>query len=251
MRLRGRKGIRESLEEQKELVILDPRMHKGKWAALFGNDNPIHVEFGMGKGQFISGMSYNNPDINFIGIDMYDELVRRASEKAIAAWSERQIELPPNLRLALANVEYAEEVFTPGELERVYLNFSDPWPKGKHARRRLTHPRFLEKYVSFLNANGEIHLKTDSETLFEFSLNSFADYGLQMNNISLNLHRDGLQEWNVMTEYESKFVGKGMQIHRCEVIVGEVALQRYHEGKMQKYRLNENKVVVTESEDDH
>ncbi|AOZ92113.1 tRNA (guanosine(46)-N7)-methyltransferase TrmB [Paenibacillus crassostreae] len=241
MRLRGRKGIRESLEAQKELVILDPKEYKGKWASLFGNDHPIHVEFGMGKGQFISQMSYKNTDVNFIGIDMYDELVRRASEKALHAWSERNIDLPPNLRLALANVEFAEEVFEVGELERVYLNFSDPWPKAKHARRRLTHPRFLEKYVSLLNSNGEIHLKTDSQSLFEFSLNSFADVGLQMSNISLNLHREGIQEWNVMTEYESKFVGKGMDIHRCEVLVGEHSLQRYQEDRLKKYRLQENK----------
>lgn len=241
MRLRGRKGIRESLEEQKELVILNPKDYKGKWSSLFGNDHPIHVEFGMGKGQFISQMSFKNPDINFIGIDMYDELIRRASEKALNVWSEQQVDLPPNLRLAFANVEYADEVFEVDELERVYLNFSDPWPKAKHARRRLTHPRFLEKYVSLLNSNGEIHLKTDSQTLFEFSLNSFADYGLQMNNISLDLHREGIQEWNVMTEYESKFVDRGMHINRCEVMVGEQSLQRYKAERLKKYRLQENK----------
>jgi tRNA (guanine-N7-)-methyltransferase len=241
MRLRGRKGIRENLEEQKELVILNPKEYKGKWASLFGNDNPIYVEFGMGKGQFISQMSIKHPEINFIGIDVYDELIRRASEKAMNAWSERQINLPPNLRLAFANAENAEEIFEVGELERVYLNFSDPWPKVKHARRRLTHPRFLEKYVSIMNSNGEIHLKTDSQTLFEFSLNSFADVGLQMNNISLDLHREGIQEWNVMTEYESKFVGQGMNIYRCEVMVGEQSLQRYLVERLKKYRLQENK----------
>lgn len=241
MRLRGRKGIRECLEEQEGFVILDPRSYKGKWASLFGNDHPIYVEFGMGKGQFISQMSFQNPDINFIGIDMYDELIRRGSEKAHIAWAERNVEEPPNLRLALANVEYAEEVFAAGEIERIFLNFSDPWPKSKHARRRLTHPRFLDKYRGLLNGNGEIHLKTDSQTLFEFSLNAFADYGLQMTNISLNLHRDGMNEEHVMTEYESKFVGQGVNIHRCEAVVGKDALHRYEQQRLDKYRMQEGK----------
>lgn len=238
MRLRGRKGIRESLEQQQELVILDPRQYKGKWSELFGNDYPIHVEFGMGKGQFISQMSHKHQNINFIGVDMYDELIRRGTEKAAAAWAEEGVDTPPNLKLALANVEYAEEVFAPGELEVIYLNFSDPWPKAKHARRRLTHPRFLDKYKQLLNEKGQLNLKTDSRTLFEFSLNSFADFGLQMTNISLDLHRDGSPDWNVMTEYESKFVNQDVNIHRCEVIIGEKALQEYQAQRLQKYRMS-------------
>lgn len=232
MRLRGRKGIRESLEAQQDLVVLNPAQYKGKWASLFGNDRPIHVEFGMGKGQFISQMSYKHQDVNFIGVDMYDELIRRASEKGRDVWAEEGVETPPNLKLALFNLEQVEEVFEPGELERIYLNFSDPWPKARHARRRLTHPRFLEKYSRILNARGEIHFKTDSVSLFEFSLNAFADFGLQMTNISLDLHRDGLNEQFVMTEYETKFVGQGMNIHRCEVIVGEEALAKYKQERL-------------------
>ena len=239
MRLRGRKGIRENLEQQVDLVVLDPKQHKGKWSELFGNDHPIFVEFGMGKGQFISQMSYKYPEFNFIGIDMYDELVRRASEKARNAWSQADVETPPNLKLALANIEQIEEVFEPEELERIYLNFSDPWPKAKHARRRLTHPRFLKKYTELLNSKGQIHFKTDSETLFDFSLNAIADFGLQMTNISLNLHRDGLNEEHVMTEYEQKFMGKGMNIHRVEVIVGEEALREYQQTRLDKYKVRE------------
>ncbi|PAD71226.1 tRNA (guanosine(46)-N7)-methyltransferase TrmB [Paenibacillus campinasensis] len=235
MRLRGRKGIRESLEAQQDLVVLNPAQYKGKWASLFGNDRPIHVEFGMGKGQFISQLSYKHQDVNFIGVDMYDELIRRASEKGRDVWAEEGVETPPNLKLALFNLEQVEEVFEPGELERIYLNFSDPWPKARHARRRLTHPRFLEKYSRILNARGEIHFKTDSVSLFEFSLNAFADFGLQMTNISLDLHRDGLNEQFVMTEYETKFVGQGMNIHRCEVIVGEEALAQYKQERLKKY----------------
>ncbi|BCG57934.1 tRNA (guanosine(46)-N7)-methyltransferase TrmB [Paenibacillus sp. URB8-2] len=237
MRLRGRKGIRESLEQQTDLVVLDPRSHKGQWAGVFGNDRPIYVEFGMGKGQFISRMSRKYPEINFIGVDMYDELIRRAAEKARNEWEPEGLETPPNLKLALANIDYAEEVFAEGELQRIYLNFSDPWPKTKHARRRLTHPRFLDKYRGLLNPLGEIHLKTDSRSLFEFSLNAFADYGLQMTNISLDLHAGGINEEHVMTEYETKFVGQGIQIHRCEAIVGTEALERYQALRLDKYRL--------------
>ncbi|MFD1775660.1 tRNA (guanosine(46)-N7)-methyltransferase TrmB [Paenibacillus rhizophilus] len=237
MRLRGRKGIRESLEQQTDLVVLDPRSHKGQWAGVFGNDRPIYVEFGMGKGQFISRMSRKYPEINFIGVDMYDELIRRAAEKARNEWEPEGLETPPNLKLALANIDYAEEVFAEGELQRIYLNFSDPWPKTKHARRRLTHPRFLDKYRGLLNPLGEIHLKTDSRSLFEFSLNAFSDFGLQMTNISLDLHAGGINEEHVMTEYETKFVGQGIQIHRCEAIVGAEALERYQALRLDKYRL--------------
>ncbi|MEK5163003.1 tRNA (guanosine(46)-N7)-methyltransferase TrmB [Paenibacillus sp. FSL R5-0527] len=235
MRLRGRKGIREDLEQQRDLVVLDPREYKGRWAEAFGNGRPIHIELGMGKGQFISGMSVKYPEVNFIGMDMYDELIRRAGEKARAIWREQGAERPENVRLALGNVESLEEFFAPGEVERIYLNFSDPWPKKKHWRRRLTHPRFLDKYRALLNERGEIHFKTDSRILFEFSLNSFAACGLQMSDISLSLHEGGVNEEHVMTEYESKFVGQGLPIYRCEVIVGEAALQRYHEHKLERF----------------
>lgn len=247
MRLRGRKGIRENLESQPELVVLDPKEYKGRWHERFGNDRPIYVELGMGKGQFISGMSVKYPDVNFIGMDMYDELIRRASEKGRNAWkalnaaeedaaaedtAELGTDYPPNLNLALGNIEFIEEFFEPGELSRIYLNFSDPWPKARHGRRRLTHPRFLESYRKLLNENGEIHFKTDSQTLFEFSLNAFAAAGMQMSDISLNLHRDGINDKHVMTEYESKFHAQGMNIYRCEVKVGSEAVRRYEEHKM-------------------
>lgn len=235
MRLRGRKGIREDIERQKELVVMNAKDYKGKWAELFGNNNPIHAELGMGKGRFISAMSKKYPNINFIGVDMYDELIRKASEKAkvaheITVENEEDAVLSiPNLRLMLFNIEHIEDAFAEGELERVYLNFSDPWPKKKHARRRLTHPGFVAKYQQILNAKGEIHLKTDSQSLFEFSLNSFADMGLRMRNISLNLHVDGIHPDHVMTEYETKFAGQGMNIHRCEVVIGQEALSTHQE----------------------
>ncbi|MBW5447012.1 tRNA (guanosine(46)-N7)-methyltransferase TrmB [Cohnella sp. CFH 77786] len=226
MRLRGRKNIRESLESQPDLVVLEPQQWKGRWKEFFGNDRPIHVELGMGKGQFISRMSGNNPDINYIGMDVYDELLRRGSEKARAVWREKGQDKVPNLALVRGNVEYLEHMFEPGELTRIYLNFSDPWPKSKHARRRLTHPRFLMKYQEVLDEEGEIHFKTDSLTLFEFSLNSFSDTGLQMKNISLDLHRNGAREDLVMTEYETKFHAQGMPIYRLEAAIGAKAAER-------------------------
>lgn len=224
MRLRGRKGILEDLQAQPHLCVLDAREWRGRWREFFADPSkPLHVELGMGKGQFISTMSARNPQINYIGVDMYDELIRRASDKARLAHEGE----PRNLALLRANIETIEEMFAGGEVERVYLNFSDPWPKVKHARRRLTHPRFVRKYAEILNARGEIHFKTDSQTLFEYSLNSFAHLELMTRNISLNLHRDELREDLVMTEYETKFHTKGFPIHRIEVVIGAEAVANH------------------------
>jgi len=226
MRLRGRKNARESLEAQKDIVVLEPKKLKGRWREFFGNDNPIHIECGMGKGQFISRLSANHPDINFIGMDMYDELLQRGCEKARKLWKEeKDAEEVPNLALVRGNVEFLDGMFEENELTRIYLNFSDPWPKSKHGKRRLTHPRFLAKYKHVLNDVGEIHFKTDSLSLFEFSLNSFSDSELQMRNISLDLHRNGVREDLVLTEYEAKFVGQGKPIYRLEAVIGDKVLQ--------------------------
>jgi tRNA (guanine-N7-)-methyltransferase len=232
MRLRGRKNIRESLERQPDLVVLEPQELKGRWNEFFGNENPIRIECGMGKGQFISRMSFNNPEINYIGMDIYDELLRRGSEKARMLWkSEKGVDEVPNLALVRGNVEFLEKMFEPGELERIYLNFSDPWPKSKHGKRRLTHPRFLMKYKEVLSDVGEIHFKTDSLSLFEFSLNSFSAVELQMRNISLDLHRGGIREDLVLTEYETKFVGQGKPIYRLEAVIG-AKVQQEHRRQM-------------------
>ncbi|WP_424767181.1 tRNA (guanosine(46)-N7)-methyltransferase TrmB [Paenibacillus sp. sgz302251] len=249
MRLRGRKGIRESIEGQPELVVLDAAPHKGKWREFFGNDNPIYVELGMGKGRFISHMSARYPHINFIGVDMYDELLRRASEKARAIWEQKGEASPPNLALLRANIEGIETMFAPGEIERIHLNFSDPWPKGKHARRRLTHPRFIAKYIELLNERGEIHFKTDSQSLFEFSLNSFAEMELIMRNISLHLHKEGPREDLVFTEYEMKFMEKGQNIYRCEVVIGSEALQKHRAAKQEKSLKEEADAQGSDSEE--
>jgi tRNA (guanine-N7-)-methyltransferase len=226
MRLRGVKGIREALEQQTDLVVLNPKNLKGKWSEkFFGNKNPIHVELGMGKGKFISELSLRNPDINYIGVDMYDELVRKASIKARKSRMEEPGSSLSNLALALLNIEQINDAFAEGEIARIYLNFSDPWPKARHARRRLTHSGFVNQYIHLLDNQGQIHLKTDSQSLFEFSLNTFADLGLRLRNISLNLHGEGLREDLVMTEYETKFAGLDMPIYRCEVILGQKAIE--------------------------
>ncbi|MCC2685048.1 MAG: tRNA (guanine-N7)-methyltransferase [Paenibacillaceae bacterium] len=227
MRLRGRKGIREELEQQPKLVVLNPFEYKGRWREFFGNDQPLHVELGMGKGQFISGMCRKHPQSNFIGIDMYDELVRRASVKARrlpGAGPDDVLGVPPaNLALVRGNIEQIGDFFADNELTCIYLNFSDPWPKIRHAKRRLTHPRLLEIYRRLLNEHGQIHQKTDSRELFEFSLNSYLEMDMKLQRISLDLHRDGIDPDRVMTEYESKFVKRGLPIYRCEVLVGEEA----------------------------
>lgn len=229
MRLRGRKGIRETIEQQDDLVVLQPAQWKGRWAEWFGNDKPIHVELGMGKGKFISEMSQLYPDWNFIGVDMYDELIRRASEKARLAAGREDDGAPGNLALALFNIERIADVFAERELRRIYLNFSDPWPKTKHARRRLTHAVFIEQYIRLLDSRGEIHFKTDSRSLFEFSLNSFADMNIRLRRISLDLHKDGPAPNNVMTEYEGKFVERQMPIFRLEAVIGPDALAEHEE----------------------
>ncbi|MCR8645636.1 tRNA (guanosine(46)-N7)-methyltransferase TrmB [Paenibacillus sp. N1-5-1-14] len=228
MRLRGRKGIRENIEAQDDLVILDPAQYKGKWHEVFGNSNPIYVELGMGKGRFVSEMSRLNPDVNFIGIDMYDELIRKSSDKARAAHTTEDGNCDlSNIRLVLFNIESITDVFEDNEIQRIFLNFSDPWPKKKHARRRLTHENFVNNYAKILNDKGEIHFKTDSRSLFEFSLNSFSDLGLRMRNIALDLHVDGIHPDHVLTEYESKFIEQGVNIHRMEVMIGKEALAQH------------------------
>jgi tRNA (guanine-N7-)-methyltransferase len=253
MRLRRKSGTKELLQTLEQRVVLQPKAYKGRWRDVFGNDKPIHAELGMGKGRFISLMSLQHPEYNFIGIDMYDELIRKGSEKADETrteWAAVNGKEPPNnLRLALGNIEGIEEMFAPGELDRIYLNFSDPWPKTRHASRRLTHANFVNKYRDILSDDGEIHFKTDSRSLFEFSLNSFAEMELMMRNISLDLHGNGTVPNNVMTEYEMKFSSRGVNIHRVEVIVGERAVVRRRE-ELETLKKKRAAAAAAEMEDD-
>ncbi|MBS2771460.1 tRNA (guanosine(46)-N7)-methyltransferase TrmB [Anoxybacillus rupiensis] len=209
MRLRNKPWAKEKISAYPQYVVPNPEQYKGKWHELFGNHHPIHIEIGTGKGQFITGMAKENPEINYIGIELYESVIVSALDKLI----ENDL---PNLRLLNVNAKDLASFFENGEVERIYLNFSDPWPKKRHEKRRLTHHSFLELYEQILISEGEIHFKTDNQGLFEYSLMSFSQYGLLLTYVSLDLHHSDFSG-NMMTEYEEKFAAKGNRIYRCEV----------------------------------
>lgn len=208
MRVRKRKGAEEHLANHPQYVILEPEAAKGKWHELFGNDNPIHIEVGSGKGAFITGMAQQNPDINYIGIDIQLSVLSYALDKVLPSGAE-------NVKLLRVDGSSLTNYFEDGEVDMMYLNFSDPWPKSRHEKRRLTYKTFLDTYKQILPENGEIHFKTDNRGLFEYSLASFSQYGMVLNKVWLDLHASDY-EGNVMTEYERKFSEKGQVIYRVE-----------------------------------
>lgn len=208
MRMRKKKNCAARIERCGDIRITDPEAHKGKWREVFGNDNPIHVEIGCGKGSFVVGMAKMYPDVNFIAIEKVEDVIVMAMEKAI----ENEVK---NVRFMDLDAERIEDFFEKGEIERIYLNFSDPWKKSKQAKRRLTHKSFLDRYKKVLNSGDYIWFKTDNRKLFEFSLNSFCAEGFKLQNITLDLHDSGF-EGNVITEYEQKFVDLGQPIYRLE-----------------------------------
>lgn len=210
MRARFKPWAADLLESHPEIVLPEPEKLKASWNAEFGNDNPLHIEAGTGKGRFIIGMAKANPDINYIGIELFDSVIVSALETILE--HEEGI---PNLRLLKVNAKDMADYFQKGEVGRLYLNFSDPWPKTRHAKRRLTHESFLNLYESVLPAKGEIHFKTDNRGLFEYSLTSISEYGMLLKDVSLDLHANE-PEWNIMTEYEEKFSKKGQPIYRME-----------------------------------
>lgn len=210
MRLRNKPWAKDALASHPEMVIQNPEQWKGRWQERFGNDNPIHIEIGSGKGQFVSGMAKKNPNINYIGIEIQESVLVVALEKALAADV-------PNLQLLHVNGGQVTDYFEKGEVNQIYLNFSDPWPKKRHAKRRLTHESFLVGYEQVLPPFGELHFKTDNRGLFEYSLASFSQFGLILKQVWLDLHKVDFPE-NVMTEYEEKFSAKGHPIYRVEVI---------------------------------
>lgn len=208
MRRRKVKGADEKLLSYKNYVLRDNIEElKGKWSQKFKNDNPIHVEFGTGRGKFITTLAKQNPNINYIAFEIKEEVLIKGVEKA----DEANLN---NILFAWANVSNILDYFEVGELSRVYVNFCDPWPKKRWAKRRLTQTNFLEKYKMILNNEGEVHFKTDNEKLFEFSLNEMASNDWLLKNISLNLANSDFK--NVTTEYEDKFMSYGMNIYRCE-----------------------------------
>ncbi|MGT2910357.1 tRNA (guanosine(46)-N7)-methyltransferase TrmB [Streptococcus cameli] len=212
MRVRNRKGAGDFLRNNPQYVISNPEECKGRWSEIFGNDNPIHIEVGSGKGRFITGMAVQNPTINYIGIDVQQSVLSYALDKALEAGL-------PNVKLLYVDGSSLTNYFDNGEIDRLYLNFSDPWPKKRHIKRRLTYKSFLETYEAILPEKGEIHFKTDNRGLFEYSLASFSQYGMILNQVWLDLHASDF-EGNIMTEYEEKFSSKGQPIYRVEARFG-------------------------------
>jgi tRNA (guanine-N7-)-methyltransferase len=209
MRLRNKPWAKEKISQYPQYVISNPEQFKGKWNEIFNNNHPLHIEVGTGKGQFIIGMAKKYPNINFIGIELQESVIVSALDRLIEA------ELP-NVKLLNINAKDLENYFDKNEVSRIYLNFSDPWPKKRHTKRRLTYQSFLNIYENILIDGGEIHFKTDNRGLFEYSLVSFSQYGLTLNFVSLDLHQSDFED-NIMTEYEEKFSKKGNPIYRCEV----------------------------------
>ena len=206
MRLKNIKGAKEYIEKS-PYVIKDPEQYKGNYKKLFKNKSKIHLEIGMGKGNFIIKMAQKYPNINFIGIEMFDSVLLRAVQKI------EKLELP-NLKLIRYDATNIEKIFDK-EIDTIYLNFSDPWPKNRHEHRRLTSKRFLERYDKVFKNNNHIIQKTDNRKLFEFSLISYIEYGYKIKEISLNLHEDKID--NIETEYEKKFSALGMPIYMVEI----------------------------------
>ena len=208
MRLRHIPGAEEEIE-RRHYVVHDPEARRGQWNLLFGNDNPVEIEVGMGKGKFIMELAANNPDVNYIGIERYSSVLLRGLQK------RAELELD-NLYFMCVDAKELGQYFEPGEVSRVYLNFSDPWPKDRHAKRRLTSPEFMKVYDQILKADGVLELKTDNTGLFEYSLESVPEAGWQIRAYTRDLHHSDMAAGNVMTEYETKFASEGKAI--CKLI---------------------------------
>lgn len=217
MRLRNISGSREVIGESR-FVVHESELKQcpGKWKDIFGNGNPLYAEIGMGKGRFLMEMARLHPEINFIGIEKYSSVLLRAIQK-MEAIEENGGSLP-NVRFIRMDAEEIGEVFAKGELDRIYLNFSDPWPKDRHAKRRLPSRQFLARYDKILNRDGVIEFKTDNRALFDFAVEELDPAGWKVKELTYDLHADErLMEGNVMTEYEEKFSSKGNPI--CKYIV--------------------------------
>ena len=206
MRLKNIKGAKDKINKS-PYIVQNPEDYKGKYQTLFKNNNDIHLEIGMGKGDFIINMAKKYPNINFIGIEKFDSVILRATQKL-------ENEDLKNLKLIRFDAVEIENILDK-EIDTIYLNFSDPWPKNRHEDRRLTSKKFLERYDNIFKNKGHIIQKTDNRKLFEFSIKSFTDYNYKIKNISLNLHEDGID--NVETEYEKRFISLGFPIYMIEV----------------------------------
>lgn len=208
MRVRHKPWAKDKLQEYSNIAISNPEQHKGNWKNVFQKEAPLYVEIGTGKGDFITGMAESHPRVSFVGIEMMASIIVTALDKVL----DSEVS---NVKLLNCDARNLSSIFAENELDRIYLNFSDPWPKNRHEKRRLTYRGFLELYEKVLKPGGEIHLKTDNQGLFDYSLESFAEYGLEVKNVVRDLH---IMEsaGNIMTEYERKFSEMGHPIYRCE-----------------------------------
>ncbi|MGE4284114.1 MAG: tRNA (guanosine(46)-N7)-methyltransferase TrmB [Clostridia bacterium] len=210
MRTRRKNISRDQLQYYDKYVCTNPENYKSKWNEYFLNNNEIHIELGTGRGQFLITLAERNPDINFIGLEMKEQLVFNAVQKV----ESKKLD---NIGFLFFNAYNIQQIFGTQELSRIYINFCDPWPKKRWSKKRLTHKNFLTIYNKLLKEDADIHFKTDNEKLFEFSLNEFCENAYKLKNISFDLHSSDATEI-ITTEYEDKFVSKGMRIYRCEAI---------------------------------
>lgn len=209
MRLRNIPGSRQVIAEN-PWCIQEPENQKGRWHTIFENQNPIHIEVGMGKGQFLMTLAGKNPNINYVGIEKYSSVLLRALQKM----EENPLD---NLKFIRMDAETITDVFAKDEVARIYLNFSDPWPKDRHAKRRLTSKEFFARYDKILTGDGQVEFKTDNTMLFDFSLEQVELAGWRLNACTRDLHRnEEMNQGNIMTEYEERFSGQGNPI--CKLI---------------------------------
>lgn len=209
MRLRNIPGSRQVIAEN-PWCIQEPEKQKGRWHTIFENQNPIHIEVGMGKGQFLMTLAGKNPNINYVGIEKYSSVLLRALQKM----EENPLD---NLKFIRMDAETITDVFAKDEVARIYLNFSDPWPKDRHAKRRLTSKEFFARYDKILTGDGQVEFKTDNTMLFDFSLEQVELAGWRLNGCTRDLHRnEEMNQGNIMTEYEERFSGQGNPI--CKLI---------------------------------
>lgn len=207
MRLRNIPGSDEEMERN-PYVIKNAESLKGNWTSVWGNNHPIQIEIGMGKGQFILSLAKEHPQINYIGIEKYSSVLLRALQKL-------ENEPLDNIRFLCIDAQVIESIFAPEEIDKIYLNFSDPWPKDRHAKRRLTSKEFFARYDYFLKKDGVVEFKTDNNLLFTFSLDEVKEAGWQLEAYTFDLHHDPtLNKDNIMTEYEEKFSNLGNPIHK-------------------------------------
>ncbi len=208
MRPRTKKHLEERIARCDHIHITDPCEMKGHWRR---DGRPLHLEIGCGKGAFVCGMAAKHPEIDFVAVEIVRNVIVMAMEKAVAAGLT-------NVRFISCDARMLEEIFAPGEVDRVYLNFSDPWPKTRQHKRRLTYPSFLNIYEHIMGGAGncEIHQKTDNRDLFDASLEYYREAGWSVRNVSFDLHGDGAAVDSAITEYEQRFMDRGQPIHRVE-----------------------------------